>query len=81
MLMSNYRNGTEWYRLRKAVAPLMAKNVYESFIPQHKEIAVDFIKYIRLNRNENGCLDNIFSHMTKFSVEGKYYPRNCNTTL
>lgn len=71
MKISNYRNGAEWYRLRKAIAPLMAKNVYESFIPRHKEAAVDFIKYIKLNRNKDGCLFDIFSHLTKFSVEGK----------
>lgn len=62
-------NGVEWYRLRKAIAPLMSKNIYESYIPQHKEAAVDFIDYIKLNRNKDKCLKDIFYHLTKFSVE------------
>lgn len=50
----------------------MAKNVYESYIPQHKEVAVDFIDYIKLNRDKDGCLKDIYFHLTKFSIEGKY---------
>jgi len=48
----------------------MSKNIYESYIPQHKEAAVDFIDYIKLNRNKDKCLKDIFYHLTKFSVEG-----------
>ncbi|XP_025425319.1 probable cytochrome P450 49a1 [Sipha flava] len=62
-------NGTEWYRLRKAIAPLMKKNIYESYIPQHKEAAMDFIEYIKSNRDKQGCLKDIFYHLTKFSVD------------
>lgn len=69
--LSGFRNGTEWYRLRKAIAPLMTKSIYESYIPQHKEAAVDFVEYIKLNRDKGGCLKDIFYHLTKFSVEGK----------
>lgn len=50
----------------------MAKNVYESFIPQHKEVAADFIEYIKFNREKDGCLIDIFFHLTKFSIEGKF---------
>lgn len=49
----------------------MAKNIYESYIPQHEEIAMDFVEYIKLNRNKDGLLKDIFHHLTKFSVEGK----------
>lgn len=66
-----YRNGPEWYRLRKAMAPLMAKNIYKSYIPQHKEVAEDFIEYIKLHRDKDGCLKDLFYHLTKFAVEGK----------
>ncbi|VVC42138.1 Hypothetical protein CINCED_3A019369 [Cinara cedri] len=62
-------NGPEWYRLRKAIAPLMAKNVYESFIPQHKEVAEDFVKYIKAHCDKDGCLKDLFYHLTKFSIE------------
>jgi len=48
----------------------MAKNIYESFIPQHKEAAVDFVEYIKLNRNKDNCLKDMFYHLTKFAVEG-----------
>jgi len=51
----------------------MAKNIYESYIPRHKEAAVDFIDYIKLNRNKENCLKDIFYHLTKFSVEGNSY--------
>lgn len=49
----------------------MVKSIYESYIPQHKEAAVDFVEYIKLNRDKLGCLKDIFYHLTKFSVEGK----------
>jgi len=49
----------------------MAKNIYESFIPKHEEIAEDFIKYIHSNRNQkSGCLEDVFFHLTKFSIDG-----------
>lgn len=48
----------------------MAKNIYESFIPKHEEIAEDFIEYINLNRNQIGCLEDIISHLTKFAIDG-----------
>jgi hypothetical protein len=49
----------------------MKKNIYESYIPQHKEAAMDFIEYIKSNRDKQGCLKDIFYHLTKFSVDGK----------
>lgn len=50
----------------------MVKSVYESYIPHHKEAAVDFIEYIKLNRNKDGCLKDVFYHLTKFSIDGKF---------
>lgn len=49
----------------------MAKKIYESYIPQHEEVAMDFVKYIKLNRNKDGLLKDILYHLTKFSIEGK----------
>lgn len=72
-LYNNCRNGAEWYRLRKAIAPLMAKDIYESFIPRHREAAVDFVEYIKLNRDKNGYLTDVYTHLTKFSIEGIRY--------
>lgn len=70
--MFNYfRNGTEWYRLRKAIAPLMTKNIYESFITQHEQVADDFIVYIKNHCNHDRCLKNVCFHLTKFSIDGK----------
>lgn len=48
----------------------MAKHIYESFIPEHKEIADDFIEYMRLNRNQEGCLEDVLTHLAKFSIDG-----------
>ncbi|XP_025201928.1 probable cytochrome P450 49a1 isoform X3 [Melanaphis sacchari] len=62
-------NGVEWYRLRKAIAPLMTKNIYESYIPQHKEAALDFVEYIKLYRNKDKCLKDMFYHLTKFAID------------
>lgn len=49
----------------------MNKNIYESYIPQHKEVAMDFIEYIKINLDKDKCLKDIYYHLTKFSVEGK----------
>lgn len=59
----------------------MDKNIYESFIPRHKEAALDFMEYIKMNLNTDNCLEDVHFHLLKFSVEGKYKLRNqCHLT-
>ncbi|XP_050434640.1 probable cytochrome P450 49a1 [Adelges cooleyi] len=62
-------NGAEWYRLRKALAPLQTKQIYESYASKHHEVAVDFIDYIKKNRNNDNSLQDVFYHMIKFSID------------
>ncbi|XP_050523737.1 probable cytochrome P450 49a1 isoform X2 [Daktulosphaira vitifoliae] len=62
-------NGPEWYRLRKPIAALQKKSIYTSFIPQHQEVAIDFIDYIKKNRGKDNILENVLYHMMKFSID------------
>lgn len=66
-------NGEEWYKLRKGVTPLLKFQLIEPYKKKQKEIAETFIEYIKTYRDENFVLNDIFSHLLKFTIEGKYF--------
>lgn len=64
-------NGEEWYRLRKGVTPLLKSQLIESYKKQQKEIANTFVEYVKKHRDENLTLSDVYTHLLKFTIEGK----------
>lgn len=63
-------NGEEWYKYRQGVLPLLKTNLVRSYISKHEKIADNFVRYIDENRNECLILEDIFTHLLKYTIEG-----------
>ncbi|KAK9718153.1 Cytochrome P450 [Popillia japonica] len=62
-------NGEEWYKYRQGVLPLLKTNLVRSYISKHEKIADNFVRYIDENRNECLILEDIFTHLLKYTIE------------
>ncbi|KAJ3662902.1 hypothetical protein Zmor_007219 [Zophobas morio] len=62
-------NGEEWYKMRKGVTPLLQHQVINPYKKQQQEIAKIFTDYVKLHRGENFVLQDIYSHLLKFTIE------------
>lgn len=63
-------NGEEWYKLRGGVTPLLKSSLVQSYSAEHESIANAFVEYIKIKRNNEGILEDLFQHLLKFSIEG-----------
>lgn len=63
-------NGEEWYKFRSGVTPLLKNNLVQSYAKEHEAVADTFVEYIRVKRNNNYILEDLFLHLLKFAIEG-----------
>lgn len=63
-------NGYEWYHFRKGVNPLLKTNLIKTYAEGHKKIAADFVDYIKRMRNSNNLMEDMFTHLLKYSIQG-----------
>lgn len=63
-------NGKEWYKYRQGVLPLLKTNIVQSYADRHENVANNFIKYIKRNRNDGMILEDVFRHLLRFTIEG-----------
>lgn len=64
-------NGEEWYKFRGGINPLLKPNLVALYTKKHIEIADDFVKYIQNMKNNKEILEDLFSHLLKYTIEGK----------
>lgn len=64
------RNGEEWYHFRKAVTPLLSKGLLETYKGRQQYVANRFIDYIERQKSNTGTINDVYSHLLKFSIEG-----------
>ncbi|KAF2879869.1 hypothetical protein ILUMI_26299 [Ignelater luminosus] len=62
-------NGEEWYRFRNAILPLLKTKVVNSYLDRHESVADTFVEYIKRNINHDLVLNDLFSHLLKFTIE------------
>lgn len=66
-------NGKEWYHFRKGVNPLLKTSLVTTYTKRHTTIAQDFVSYIKQKKNNEDLMEDMFTHLLKYSIEG-----NCN---
>ena len=68
-------NNEEWYKFRKGVSPLLSPEIFLSFQDDFTNVAKDFIHYIRRCRTSELVLEDVYSHLLKYAIEGRqvYY--------
>lgn len=76
-LIFSSRNGEEWYHFRKAVNPLLSKGLLENYKERQQYVANRFIDYIERQKSDTGTINDVYSHLLKFSIEGTV----CSCTL
>ncbi|KAI4469416.1 cytochrome p450 family 4 [Holotrichia oblita] len=62
-------NGEEWYKYRQGVMPLLKANLVRSYRQKHEEIADNFVEYIDKNMNRMLILEDVFTHLLKYTIE------------
>lgn len=70
-------NGDEWYKFRQGVNPLLKTNLIGVYKDRQLKVAKAFVEYIKMKRNQEFVLDNMFSHLLKFTVEGNFFFWQC----
>lgn len=69
-------NGNEWYHFRKGVNPLLKTHLISTYAKKHLEVAKDFVQYVTDKRNKTCVLEDIFTHLLRYSIEGSEYEIN-----
>ncbi|KAG8277544.1 hypothetical protein J6590_040551 [Homalodisca vitripennis] len=64
-------NGDEWYHYRKAITPILNTKLLQTYLDRQHVVANRFTDYIEKQKNEDGTLTDLYSHLLKFSIEGK----------
>uniref|UniRef100_A0A1B6H6M0 Cytochrome P450 n=1 Tax=Homalodisca liturata TaxID=320908 RepID=A0A1B6H6M0_9HEMI len=63
-------NGDEWYHYRKAITPILNTKLLQTYLDRQHAVANRFTDYIEKQKNEDGTLTDLYSHLLKFSIEG-----------
>ncbi|KAF5282396.1 hypothetical protein FQA39_LY17593 [Lamprigera yunnana] len=62
-------NGKEWYKFRTGATVLLKQNTVKAYIKNQEIISEAFVKYIQKNLDQNFVLNDLFSHLLKFTIE------------
>ncbi|RZC32340.1 cytochrome P450 CYP12A2-like [Asbolus verrucosus] len=62
-------NGDEWFKLRQGVTPLLKIQLIAAYKSEQEDIAKTFVHYIKTYRDENNILNDLYSHLLKFTIE------------
>ncbi|XP_059489347.1 probable cytochrome P450 49a1 [Neocloeon triangulifer] len=62
-------NGSEWYKFRKAINPLLKQLVYEAYFDRQKKVATNFADSLKAQLDGDGVLRDVHFHLTNFAIQ------------